>query len=57
MPKDDIVGAGYELSFNRYKEIELEEIEYDSSAQIIAELREFETEISDGLTILEKMLK
>lgn len=54
--KDDISAAGYDLSFNRYREEEIEEVEYDQPERIIADLRSLEREISDGLTKLEEML-
>ena len=57
VPKDEIAAnSGYDLSLNRYKEIEHEEIEYPAPAKIIAELRGLEQEISDGLTKLEELL-
>jgi len=56
MSKDDIAAAGYDLSLNRYKEIEYEEIDYPSPKEIIAELREIEKDIAKGLTALEGML-
>ena len=56
VPKSDIVTADYDLSLNRYKEVEHDEVEYDPPAKIIAELRAMEKEISDGLTKLEEML-
>lgn len=56
VPKADIVAADYDLSLNRYKEVEHEEIEYDPPAQIIAELRAIEDEIAKGLTELEGMV-
>lgn len=54
--KDDIVAAGYDLSLNRYKEIEYEEIDYPAPKEIIADLREIEKDIAKGLTALEEML-
>ncbi|MCF6198598.1 MAG: type I restriction-modification system subunit M [Hyphomicrobiaceae bacterium] len=55
--KDDIAATGsYDLSLNRYKEVEHEEIDYPAPTEIIRELREIETEISNGLTKLEGML-
>lgn len=54
--KDDIAAAGYDLSFNRYREEEIEEVEYDPPETLIAELRSLEREIADGLTKLEEML-
>jgi type I restriction enzyme M protein len=56
VPRQDIAGADYDLSLNRYAEAEHEEIEYDSPADIIRELRAIETEISEGLNKLEEMV-
>ena len=39
VPKADIVAANYDLSLNRYKEVEHEEFEYQAPKEIIAELR------------------
>ncbi|MCR9129621.1 MAG: type I restriction-modification system subunit M [Alphaproteobacteria bacterium] len=55
--KDEIAAAGYDLSLNRYKEVEHEAVEYDPPETIIAQLREIEAEIADGLTELEEMLR
>ncbi|MXP29696.1 N-6 DNA methylase [Porphyrobacter algicida] len=55
--KDEIIATGtYDLSLNRYKEVEHEEVTHDKPADIIKELRMLEREISDGLTKLEAML-
>lgn len=56
VPKSDIVAAGYDLSLNRYKEVEHEEVEHDTPAEILAELRALEDEISLGLRQLEEMV-
>jgi type I restriction enzyme M protein len=57
VPKADIAATGsYDLSLNRYKEIEHEEVEHEDPKAIIAELREIEGEIAAGLTRLEEML-
>lgn len=57
VPKAEIAeGGAYELSLNRYKEIEHEEVTHQSPAEIIAELRELEAEIAQGLKRLEEML-
>jgi type I restriction enzyme M protein len=57
VPKADIAATGsYDLSLNRYKEIEHEEVEHEDPKDIIAELRQIEGEISAGLTRLEEML-
>jgi type I restriction enzyme M protein len=55
--KDDIAKTGtYDLSLNRYREVEHAEVTHDKPTDIIKELRELEKEISDGLTKLEAML-
>lgn len=56
VPKTEIAAAGYDLSLNRYKEVEHEAQEHDSPKEIIAELRALEAEIAAGLTKLEEML-
>jgi type I restriction enzyme M protein len=57
VPKDEIAATGtYDLSLNRYKLVEHAEQMHDKPADIIAELRKLETEISDGLAKLEAML-
>lgn len=57
VPKAEIAeGGAYDLSLNRYKEIEHEEVIHQSPAEIIAELRELEVEIAEGLKRLEEML-
>ena len=54
--KDDIVANDYDLSLNRYKEVEYEEVEHRDPREIIAELRKLEDEIQQGLSELEGML-
>ena len=57
VPKDEIAATGtYDLSLNRYKVVEHEAQTHAKPADIIAKLRQLETEISDGLTKLEAML-
>ncbi len=56
VPKDDIAATDYDLSLNRYKEVEYEEVEYAQPKEIIAELKAIEAEISQGLGKLEEML-
>ena len=57
VPKAEIAATGtYDLSLNRYKLVEHVEQKHDKPADIIAELRALETEISEGLTKLEAML-
>ncbi len=54
--KDEIKGNGYDLSINRYKEIEYEEVEYEHPKVILARLRVLEDEIREDLGVLEDLL-
>jgi type I restriction enzyme M protein len=56
VPKTDIVAQGYDLSLNRYKEIEYDEVEHRAPLEIIADIEKLEAEISDGLAELKAML-
>lgn len=56
VPRADIEAAGYDLSLNRYKEVEHEEVDYPAPQEIIAELRTIEADISNGLDELQEML-
>jgi len=54
--KQDIVNNDYDLSINKYKEVEYTPVEYPSTAEIMADLHELEMEITKGLAELEEML-
>ncbi|ONI64911.1 DNA methyltransferase [Microbacterium sp. CSI-V] len=56
VPKQEIVDSGYDLSLNRYKEIEVEKVEHRSPGEILDELDALEVEIQDGLKRLREML-
>lgn len=56
VPKDEIVAQAYDLSLNRYKEIEYEEVEHRSPLEIIADIELLEREIFEGLSELKGML-
>ncbi len=56
VPKAEIVDNGYDLSINKYKKTEYKPVEYPSTQEIMAELRELELEITKGLAELEEML-
>jgi type I restriction enzyme M protein len=56
VPKADIAAAGYDLSLNRYKEVEHEQIEHESPAAILADLRRIEAQIAEGMKRLEEMV-
>ena len=50
--KDDIAANKYDLSINRYKEIEYEEVEYDPPLVILDQLDELENDIQVDLKVL-----
>ena len=56
VPKDEIVGNDYDLSINKYKKTEYKAVEYPSTAEILASIKEIEQEITKELAELEKML-
>ena len=56
VPKKDIAAEGYDLSLNRYKEIEYEEIEHRSPTAIINSLRAIGLEIETKLSKLEALV-
>ncbi|SIT74155.1 class I SAM-dependent DNA methyltransferase [Microbacterium sp. RU33B] len=56
VPKQEIVDNGYDLSLNRYKELEVEEVEHRSPVEILDELDALEVEIQAGLAKLREML-
>lgn len=54
--KKEIVDNGYDLSINKYKEVEYVAVEYPATEEIMAELRELEMKISEEIDALEKLL-
>ncbi|KIN71142.1 type I restriction-modification system subunit M [Sulfitobacter guttiformis] len=57
VPAAEIIATGsWDLSLNRYKEIEHADVTHAAPADIIAELRALEAEIAEGLEKLEGML-
>ena len=56
VPKQEIVDNGYDLSINKYKKTEYVAVEYPPTSEIMANLRELESEIGSAMDELEKML-
>jgi type I restriction enzyme M protein len=56
VPKAEIVANDYDLSLNRYKEVEHQATEHDAPKVILARLAALEAEIAKGRTELEGML-
>ena len=56
VPKDEIVGNGYDLSINKYKQSVYAEEEYPHPRKILAEINALEREITEGLRELEALI-
>ena len=56
VPKQEIVDNGYDLSINKYKQVEYKPVEYPPTSEILSELNALEQEISKGLKELEGMI-
>ena len=57
VPKSEIVGNDYDLSINRYKEVEYEAVEHESPREILQRLAKLEKEIAAERKELEGMLR
>ncbi|MFY9121339.1 MAG: class I SAM-dependent DNA methyltransferase [Syntrophomonadaceae bacterium] len=57
VPKEEIVANDYDLSINRYKEIEYEEVEYEEPHAILSKVRRLEKEILGGIDELERLFR
>lgn len=56
VPVEEIRDNGYDLSINKYKEIEYEEVKYDSPQEIMLKIRKLEMEITTGIEELAGMI-
>ncbi|HBJ2608594.1 DNA methyltransferase [Clostridium botulinum] len=57
VPVDEIRENNYDLSINKYKEIEYEEVVYDEPKVILERVRKLEKEITEGIDELEGMIE
>ena len=55
--KEDIVKNDYDLSINKYKEVEYIPVEYPPTEEILASIKSLESEIQNELAELETLLK
>lgn len=56
VPKSEIAEQDYDLSINRYKEIEYEAVHHDPPSEILDRLKSLEAEIETGTKELEELL-
>jgi len=57
VPKKEIAENDYDLSINKYKEVEYTPVEYPPTEEILAQINSIESEIQKELKELEKLLK
>lgn len=57
VPKEEIINNAYDLSINKYKEVEYVPVEYPPTSEIIANIRKIEKEIGKEMNVLEKLLE
>ena len=57
VPREEIAGKDYDLSINRYEEVEYEAVEYDPPQAILERLAKLEGEIAQGRAELEQMIR
>lgn len=57
VPVNEIRNNGYDLSINKYKEIEYEEFEFEAPLIILDRISSLEKEISEGIDNLRELLK
>lgn len=56
VPVEEIRNNAYDLSINKYKEIEYEEVKYDAPQEIMLRIRELEMDITAGIEELAEMI-
>ena len=56
VPKKDIVDNGYDLSINKYKEVEYEAVEYPPTSEIVAEIEALEAQVQKEFEELKQLL-
>ena len=56
VPKQEIVDNGYDLSINKYKQVEYEKIEYPATSEILANIKALDKEIAKEMEELELLL-
>ena len=56
VPAQEIIDNDYDLSINKYKEIVYEKVEYPPTSELIAEIKDLNAQIAQGIAELEAML-
>ena len=56
VPKDEIVANEYDLSINKYKQVEYKAVEYPPTSEIFANIEKIEAEIEKEMAELKKLI-
>lgn len=56
VPKSEIAANDYDLSINKYKQVEYEKVEYPEPSVILGEMKDLQKEIAENLSELEKAI-
>ncbi len=57
VPVEEIRNNDYDLSINKYKEVERVKVEYEKPEVIMSRMKTLEKEITEALSELDKMMK
>ena len=57
VPVEEIRANDYDLTFNKYKEVERKVVEYDAPETILARINDLQQQITDGLSSLQSLIK
>lgn len=57
VPVEEIRANDYDLTFNKYKEVEHKVVEYDAPETILARINDLQQQITDGLSSLQSLIK
>ncbi len=56
VPVEEIRANDYDLTFNKYKEVERKVVEYDAPETILAHIDDLQKQIAEGLTNLQSII-
>lgn len=57
VPKDEIVANGYDLTMNKYKEVERVKVEYEKPELVLARIKKLQAEIDQAIANYEGLIK
>lgn len=57
VPKDEIITNGYDLTVNKYKEVERVKVKYEKPEIILDRIKSLQTEIDEAIANYEKLTK